>query len=136
MKIVVIDGQGGRMGRAVIEGLRAAKLAAEIIAVGTNSVATATMLAAKADAGATGENALIVNCRDADYLIGPLGILVADALHGEISPAMAVAVGQSRAQKLLLPVSRCQTTVVGVQELPLAEQVRLVVQYLAEGVSR
>lgn len=133
MKIVVIDGQGGRMGRAIIEALKAAKLEAEIIAVGTNSVATATMVAGKADAGATGENALVVNCRDADYIIGPLGIVIADALHGEISPRMATAVGQSKAKKILLPVSRCNTSIVGSGEMPFAELVKLAVrQIIAE----
>lgn len=124
MKIVVIDGQGGRMGRSIIEELRAAQADAEIVAVGTNGAATATMMGAKADAGATGENAVIVNCRDADYIIGPVGILVADALHGEISPAMSVAVGQSRAKKILLPVSRCNTCIVGAQDMPLGEMVK------------
>lgn len=127
MKIVVIDGQGGRMGRAIIEALKSSGAEAEIVAVGTNSAATSTMMSGKADAGATGENAVIVNCRDADYIIGPIGILVADALHGEISPAMSVAVGQSRGKKILLPVSRCNTYVVGVQEMPLGEMVKQIV---------
>ncbi|MFV0400259.1 MAG: DUF3842 family protein [Oscillospiraceae bacterium] len=124
MKIVVIDGQGGRMGRSIIEELRANQIEAEIVAVGTNGAATATMMGAKADAGATGENAVIVNCRDADYIIGPVGILVADALHGEISPAMSVAVGQSKAKKILLPVSRCNTCIVSTQDMPLGEMVK------------
>lgn len=130
MKIVVMDGQGGRIGRAAIEMLRSSKLQAEIIAVGTNGTATATMMNAKPDAGATGENAVIVNCRDADYIIGPIGILVADALHGEISPAMAVAVGQSKAQKILLPVSRCSTSVIGVRDLAPGEMIKLVAKQL------
>ena len=126
MKIVVIDGQGGKMGRAVIDEIKAGGVAAEIIAVGTNSAATSAMLGGKPDAGATGENAVIVNCRDADYIIGPIGIIVADALHGEISPGMAVAIGQSRAKKILLPVSRCNTCVLGVQPMPLGELVKLI----------
>ena len=130
MKIVVIDGQGGRMGRAIIEEIKQQKVAAEIIAIGTNSTSTSTMMNAKADAGATGENALIVNCRNADYIIGPIGIIVADALHGEISPAMAVAIGQSSAKKILLPVSKCNTYVLGVQEMPLGELVKLIVKQI------
>lgn len=126
MKIVVIDGQGGRMGRAIIERLKTAVAGAEIVAVGTNSSATEFMLGGKPDTGATGENAVIVNCRDADYIVGPIGIIVADALHGEISPPMAVAVGQSKAKKILLPVSRCNTCVLGVQEVPLGELVKLI----------
>lgn len=130
MKIVVIDGQGGRMGRAVIEELKARKVEAEIIAVGTNSAATVTMMGGKADAGATGENAVLVGCRGADYIIGPIGIVIADSLHGEISPGMAVAVGQSPARKILLPVSRCNTCVAGVSDAPLAEFVKQAVDQI------
>lgn len=126
MKIVVIDGQGGRMGRAVIDTLKAMNISAEIVAVGTNSSATEAMLSGKPGAAATGENAVIVNSRDADYIIGPIGIVIADALHGEISPGMAVAVGRSSAKKILLPASRCNTAVLGVQELPLGELVKLI----------
>ena len=126
LKIVVIDGQGGRMGRAIIDELKARCAEAEIVAVGTNSAATAAMLGGKPDAGATGENAVVVNARDADYIIGPIGVIVADALHGEISPAMAVAIGQSRAKKILLPVSRCNTHIIGTRELPLGELVGMI----------
>ena len=127
MKIVVIDGQGGKMGAALVERLKA-EVAGEIVAVGTNSIATAAMLRAGADAGATGENPVAVNCRDADFIVGPMGILVADALHGEITPRMARAVGASAARRVLLPVSRCNTVVAGVRELPLGEYVRLAVE--------
>ncbi len=130
MKILVIDGQGGGMGRAIVEQLRTAQINAEIIAVGTNSIATSTMLSAKPDAGATGENAVIVNCRDADCIIGPLGIIVADALHGEISPAIAVAIGQSAAKKILLPVSRCNTYIVGTGDILLSDMVRRAVEFI------
>ncbi len=127
-RIVVIDGQGGRMGSAIVAGLKAENVPGEIIAVGTNSAATAAMLKAGADAGATGENPVAVCCRDADIIMGPTGIITANALLGEITPAMAAAVSESRAQKLLIPVSRCSVTVVGVRELPLGEYVRLAVQ--------
>ena len=86
----------------------------EIIAIGTNSIATAAMLKAGADAGATGENPAIVGSRTADLIIGPMGIVIADSLMGEITPRMAVAIGQSGAKKLLLPVNRCQHYVVAV----------------------
>ena len=126
MKIVVIDGQGGRMGRVLIEQLmeRGIDKKAELIAVGTNGIATAAMMKAGAQFGATGENPVIVACRDADVIIGPIGIVVADSLLGEVTPAMALAIGQSRAKKLLLPVSRCNTVVVGVKALPMADLVR------------
>lgn len=131
MKIVIIDGQGGRMGSLLIEKLKASALFTEasvkeggdiaLLAIGTNSIATAAMLRAGADAGATGENPVLVNCRDADIIAGPIGILAADSLLGEITPAMAAAIGQSRAEKVLLPVNKCCHHVVGVRDLPLQE---------------
>lgn len=118
--VAVIDGQGGRMGQMIIERIRAAGLPCQITAVGTNSIATAAMLKAGADAGATGENPVIVACRTADVIIGPIGILAADSLLGEITPEMAVAVGRSRARKLLLPVNLCSNIVVGTQNVSLS----------------
>lgn len=124
MKIVVIDGQGGRMGALLCEKIRKNQkelpTGTELIAIGTNSAATAAMLKAGADCGATGENPVLVACRDADFIIGPLGILAADSLLGEVTPAMAIAVGGSTAQKLLLPVNRCNHHVVGVQDYSMA----------------
>ena len=123
MNVVVIDGQGGRMGAQIIEGVRAAGLPLEITAIGTNVLATSAMLKAGANRGATGENPVIVACREADVIVGPIGILAADSLLGEITPAMAVAVGQSRATKLLLPVNQCKNIVVGTQQMTLAQLV-------------
>ena len=129
-KIVVIDGQGGKIGRLLIEQLKAAALPVpyEVFAIGTNSIATAAMLKAGADWGATGENPVVVACRDADIVIGPLGIVCADSLLGEVTPAMALAVGQCPAPKVLLPINRCNHFVVGVQPMPVAEQIALAVQ--------
>ena len=118
-KLLVIDGQGGRMGAALVSQCKAAGLGVQIIAVGANSAAT-------------GENPVVVNARDADVICGPMGILTANALWGEITPAMAAAVSESRAQKVLIPVNRCSVTVVGVAELPLGEYVRLAVQAAKE----
>lgn len=120
MNVLVIDGQSGRMGQVLIERIRAAALPCELIAVGTNAIATSAMLKAGADAGATGENPVVVNCRSADVIAGPIGILAADSLLGEVTPAMAVAVGQSPAQKLLLPVNHCNNIVVGTQSMTLS----------------
>ena len=120
MKLVIIDGQSGRMGALLAERIKAAKLPCEILAVGTNAIATAAMMKAGADQGATGENPVLVACRTADVIAGPIGILSADALLGEITPAMAVAVGQSAAKKLLLPVNQCSNIVVGTQDLTLS----------------
>lgn len=121
MKVVVIDGQSGRMGQLFVERVRAAKLDCQIIAIGTNAIASSVMLKAGANAAATGENPLIVNCRTADVIAGPIGILAADSMLGEVSPAMAVAVGQSSATKLLFPVNHCNNLVVGIQSLTLSQ---------------
>ncbi len=115
-KIVVIDGQGGRIGRQLVEAIRISLPDAELTAVGTNSVATANMLKGGAKNAATGENAVYVACRNADIITGPLGILSADSLHGEITPGMAMAVGKSDAVKILIPMSKCDTVVVGVEK--------------------
>ena len=106
MKLVIIDGQGGKMGRTVIEQLKKNLPDLEIYAIGTNSIATSAMLKAGADYGATGENPVIVGARTADIIIGPIGIVIADALMGEITPSMATAIGQSPAYKILIPVNR------------------------------
>jgi hypothetical protein len=132
MNIVVIDGQGGRMGAQIIEGVRAAGLPLDITAIGTNVLATSAMLKAGANRGATGENPVIVACRNAQIIVGPIGILAADALLGEITPAMAVAVGQSRALKLLLPVNQCKNIVVGTQQMTLAQLVAETVAQLKQ----
>ena len=121
MKLVVIDGQSGRMGQLFIERVRSAGLPCEITAIGTNAIATAAMLKAGANQGATGENPVLVACRTADIIAGPIGILSADSLLGEITPAMAVAIGQSGAKKLLLPVNQCSNLVAGVPAMTLKE---------------
>ena len=122
MAIVVSAGQGGARGRQLVAALRKAMPGAELMAVGTNSAATEAMRKAGASRAATGENAVAVACRRAAVIVGPLGIVMADALLGEITPAMAVAVGQSPAKKLLLPVNRnCGHTVVGVRDLTLSQ---------------
>ena len=116
MTILVIDGQGGNIGRALVREITDKLPDAELIAVGTNSIATASMLKAGARNAATGENAVLVACRRADVIAGPVGIVIADALLGEVTPAMAVAVGQSRAARVLIPVNRCDTLVAGVTD--------------------
>ena len=131
-KIVVIDGQGGRLGQMVVEGIKKEGLKADLVAIGTNSSATAAMLKAGADAAATGENPVVVACRTADVIVGPIGIVAADSLLGEITPAMAVAVGQSPALKLLLPVSHCNNEVVGVRDFTMSEMVKATFERLKE----
>ena len=111
------------MGAQLIEGVRAAGLPCDVTAIGTNVLATSAMLKAGADRGATGENPVIVACRSAEVIVGPIGILAADALLGEITPAMATAVGRSESVKLLLPVNQCRNIVVGTQQMTLAQLV-------------
>lgn len=128
MNAIVIDGQGGRMGRAIVEELRERCPELTVTAIGTNSTATASMMKAGARFGATGENPVLVACRDADLIIGPIGIVIADSLLGEITPAMAAAVGSSRAHKILIPVAghaHCRHTLIGCEELPLSDYIRL-----------
>ncbi len=121
MKIIVIDGQGGNIGRQLVKDIREAFPEVYIRAVGTNSTATANMLKGGADEAATGENAMIVACSHADVIVGPIGIAVADALLGEVSPKMAKAVGRSSAVKILIPLNRCDVLVPGVSDKSTGE---------------
>ena len=120
MNIVVIDGQSGRIGQLFVERVVKANLPCQITAIGANAIATSAMLKAGAAAGATGENPVIVACRTADVIVGPIGILAADAMLGEITPNMAAAVGRSSAKKLLLSVNLCNHIVIGTQSLSLS----------------
>ena len=113
-QILVIDGQGGKIGKQIIETLKETFENIFITAIGTNGNATASMLKAGADQGATGENPVIVACKKADIIIGPIGIVVADSLLGEISEKMAIAVGKGDAIKILIPINRCNNIIVGV----------------------
>lgn len=131
MKIVVIDGQGGRLGRLLVEKIKSRLPQAQVYALGTNTVATAAMLKAGADFGATGENPVIRNVMDADGVLGPVGVVVANAILGEVTPAMAEAVGSCRAGKYLIPMNSCGVAVAGVEELPLPAYVARAVESLA-----
>jgi len=121
MKVLIIDGQGGQLGGQIIKAVRMQSQEADITAVGTNAVATATMLKAGAHQAATGENPVIVACRKADVIIGPIGIVIADALMGEVTPKMAMAVGQADAVRILLPVNKCDNLVAGIDKLTMNE---------------
>ncbi|MBR5317104.1 MAG: DUF3842 family protein [Lachnospiraceae bacterium] len=125
MKITIIDGQGGKIGKTIVEQLKKMHPEQEIYAIGTNSLATAAMLKGGADYGATGENPCIVNAQDSDIIIGPVGIVVANALLGEITPSIATAVGSSKAYKILIPTNRCNHYVVGCDETGLSENIRM-----------
>ena len=121
MRILVIDGQGGNLGRQLIKDIAERFPHAQIHAVGTNSTATANMLKNPGITAATGENAVKVGCRNADIIVGPVGIILADALMGEVTPEMAVAVGQSSAIRVLIPLNRCETLIAGVDEKSTSE---------------
>ena len=127
MNILVIDAQGGGIGKQVVAAIKQNMPEMEITAVGTNSTATTAMLKAGADHAATGENAVIVGCRRADVIVGPVGIVIADSLYGEITPAMALAVGQSNARRLLIPVNHCDNFIVGVSDLALGKLIEGVI---------
>ena len=120
MNILVIDGQGGQLGCSIIKAIYEKYPDADITAVGTNANATASMVKAGAKKAATGENPVTVTAKKADVIIGPVGIVVADAMLGEITPAMACAVGSSDAVKILIPVNKCETLVAGVASVPVS----------------
>lgn len=124
MRVLVIDGQGGGLGRQLVGALKEYDSGIEVLAVGTNSAATNAMLKAGADQAATGENSVVAASRRADVIMGPVGIVIADSMLGEITPKMAVAVGQSSAKRILIPVNLCDNIVVGVAETSMGKSVQ------------
>lgn len=116
LRIAVVDGQGGGIGKAIVEKLKANVQEAEILALGTNSMATGQMIRAGADEGATGENAIVVNMTKVDVVVGVIGIIVANSMLGELTPAMSVAISGSPALKVLLPINRCNIHIVSVSD--------------------
>ena len=121
MKILVIDAQGGGIGRQLVAGIRERVPGAYIMAVGANSAATAAMIKAGADISGTGENSVKVACREADIIAGPIGIVIADSMLGEITPDMALAVARSGAKLVLIPFNHRGRTFVGVPDQPLGK---------------
>ncbi|NLM38138.1 MAG: DUF3842 family protein [Firmicutes bacterium] len=132
MKILVIDAQGGGIGKQLVAAIKQNIPNAVVTAVGTNSTATAAMLKAGADYAATGENAVVVGCRNADIIVGPIGMVIADALFGEITPRMARAIGQSKAKRIMVPLSHCDNIVVGVANLSISAMVQEVVKTIIQ----
>lgn len=130
MNVLVIDGQGGGIGKLLVSGIKSEYPDFFVTAVGANSIATSAMLKAGADAAATGENAVCVGCRKADVIAGPVGIVIADALLGEITPKMAAAVAQSRAKRILVPVNCCNNVIAGVPDLSIGRLVDCVIEEL------
>ena len=132
MNILVIDGQGGKIGSMVISLLKKVLPELEVIAIGTNSIATSAMLKAGADKGASGENPVIVNAAKADIIVGPLGIVVANSMLGEVTPKMAEAIGASKAQKLLIPTTNCNNIVLGTETLSINEIILIAVDRISK----
>lgn len=134
MEILVIDAQGGGIGRQLVAAVKKALPSERVTAVGTNSLASSAMLKAGADQAATGENAVVVNCHRADVILAPIGVVIADAMLGEITPAMALAAGQSPAKRILLPIGHCNNIVVGTGELSVGRLVQEAVERLKKEV--
>lgn len=133
MKLMVMDGQGGGIGATIIKGLRASVgNDLEILALGTNSIATSRMMKAGANKGGTGENAIIQTSKRADVIVGPLAILMANSMMGEVTPGMAVAVSSSEAKKILIPLTQEQVSIAGVSGEPLPHLVGQVVEMIKE----
>ena len=120
LAVLVIDGQGGQLGAQIIKELNKFDDRIYVTAVGTNAIAAAAMIKAGAKQAATGENPVIVACRKADAIIGPIGIVIADAMLGEVTPDMAVAVAQADAVRILIPVNKCENLVAGVSNLSMS----------------
>ena len=123
MKILVIDGMGGGIGKSVIERLKQETDGYSLLAIGTNAIATSSMLKAGADQSATGENAIVYNCNRVDVIIGTIGIVLANSMLGEISPVIAKAVSTSEAKKIFIPTSRCNAFVTGVKDQSTAQYI-------------
>lgn len=137
MNVLIIDAQGGGIGARLVGEVKKRCPEVHLTAVGTNSAATSAMLRAGAHNAATGENAVRVACAKADIIAGPVGIVIADSLLGEITPEMARSVGQSAAKKLLIPINHCDNIIVGVPDAPMGgfieEAVRKIEEFLALG---
>lgn len=128
-RIVVIDGQGGGIGSLIVKRLREEFIdRIEIIALGTNSTATTAMMKAKANKGATGENAIVINSKTADIIIGPLSIVLPNAMLGELTPKIAEAIIESDAKKMLLPLNQEKVDIIGVEKEPLPHLIEKIIE--------
>ena len=132
MRILLVDGQGGGVGRQLATQIKQTFPDVQLAAVGTNTIATSAMLKGGVDTAATGENAVLVACRSAGVIVGPVGIVIADALGGEVTPAMATAVAQSSAKRVLLPFNHCDNVIVGVSDYNITRLVQCAVDEVAK----
>ena len=136
MKILVIDAQGGGLGKQLITRIKKDIPKLTVMAVGTNTMATAAMLKAGADEAATGENAVVVASRKADIIIGPIGMIIADAMLGEITPKMALAVAQAKATRIIIPFSNCDNYVAGVSDFGISRLMEDALSFLKEHLKK
>ncbi len=120
MRIIVIDGQGGGIGRSLVRRLKRQYRKHEVLGVGINAIATAAMVKA-GDGGATGESAVCYNCAHADVIVGPIGLVLVGSMLGEVSAAIAAAVSASEAEKVLIPVSKCHAHIASVKDQPIGQ---------------
>lgn len=134
--VLVIDGQGGRIGSTLVERILKLDCPCQLLAVGANGMATGAMIKAGAKQCATGENPVLVLAPKADLIVGPAGIIAANSLMGEITPRMALAVSESPAHKILVPVSKCGIQFAGLEELPLSEYIARAAALVAEACAR
>ncbi len=134
INILIIDAQGGGVGKQLVSAIKQNIPTALVRAVGTNSAATSAMLKAGADSAATGENAILVGCRKADVIMGPIGIVIADSLFGEITPTMAKAIGQSNAKRILIPFNHCDNIIVGISDLSIGKLIQAAIDELRKMV--
>lgn len=132
LNVVVADGQGGRLGSLIVERLISENIDCEITAIGTNSIATASMLKSGAHRGATGEYPMICACEHADFILGPVGIAIPASLTGEVTPKMAEAVGRSRGEKILVPGDKCRVHIAGCGKYNLSEYAAIAVEKVKE----
>ena len=132
MRMIVIDGQGGNVGRQLVKSIKESFPEVYVRAIGTNSTATTNMLKGGADEAATGENAVITGCRNADLIVGPIGIIIADALLGEVTPKMAEAVGASSATKILIPRDKCEVLGAGAQDKSTGELIEEAIRMIRD----
>ncbi|MBQ4055101.1 MAG: DUF3842 family protein [Clostridia bacterium] len=114
MNVVIIDGQGGQLGAQLIKEILSRLPDVGLTAVGTNASATSAMIKAGAKKAATGENPVVVACRRADVIIGPIGIVIADSMLGEVTEKMASAVSKADSVRILIPVNKCENLVAGI----------------------
>ena len=136
MNILVIDGQGGRLGKYLCERISEKYPGISLTAVGTNSAATSAMMKGGAKKAATGENSVAVLCKTADVIIGPVGMVIADSLLGEVTPKIALAVARSNAVKIMIPSDKCGNIVAGVQNSTLAEMAEDAIVHLSEIINK